>query len=81
VFTGNNTLGDGSQVIGPIRVQSCVLEAGGDFTHPEPHECGAVLKGYGLARGLHLQQGQVIDGRGTFNIGDVKLQSFFHPKK
>lgn len=80
-FTGNNSLGDGSQVIGPIRVQSCVLGAGGDFAHSEADKRGAVLKGYGLARGLHLQRGQVIDGRGTFDINDMKFQSFFHPKK
>lgn len=80
-FTGNNTLADGSQVIGPIRVQHCVLESGGDFTHPEPDERGAVLKGYGLARGLHVQRGQVIDGHGAFNMNDIKSQSFFHPKR
>jgi hypothetical protein len=80
-FTGNNTLGDGSQVIGPIRAQQCVLESGGDFTHPEPNERGAVLKGFGLARGLHLRCGQVIDGLGTFDTNNVKSQSFFHPKK
>jgi hypothetical protein len=79
-FTGNNTLGDGSQVIGPIRVQNCVLAGGNDFTHPEPDERGAVLKGYGLARGLQLQRGQVIAGHGAFDINDVKMQSFFHPK-
>jgi hypothetical protein len=77
-FTGNNSLGDGSQVIGPIRVQSCVLDSGGDFTHTEPDERGAVLKGYGLARGLHLQRGQVIDGHGTFEMKNAKMQSFFH---
>jgi hypothetical protein len=80
-FTGNNTLGDGSQVLGPIRVQSCVLDGGNDFTHPEPDERGAVLKGYGLARGLHLHRGHVIDGRGTFDINAVQFQSFFHPKR
>ncbi len=80
-LTGNNTLGDGSQIIGPIRVQSCVLASGGDFTHPEPDERGAVLKGFGLARGITLQGGQVIDGRGTFAVTEIKPQSFFHPKK
>lgn len=79
-LTGNNTLGDGSQIIGPIRVQNCVLESGGDFTHPEPDERGAVLKGYGLARDIYLKCGQVIDGRGAFDIADIKPQSFFHPK-
>jgi hypothetical protein len=80
-LTGNNTLENGSQIIGPIRVQNCVLGSGEDFRHPEPDERGAVLKGFGLARGLHLQRGQVIDGRGTFDISEVKFQSFFHPKK
>jgi acetyltransferase-like isoleucine patch superfamily enzyme len=80
-LTGNNSLGDGSQIIGPIRVQQCVLASGEDFNHPELDERGAVLKGYGLARGVTLQCGQVIDGRGTFAMDDVKMQSFFHPKK
>lgn len=80
-LTGNNTLGDGSQIIGSIRVQHCALTGGGDFNHAEPDERGAVLKGYGLARGIILQRGQVIDGRGTFDIANVKKQSFFHSKK
>jgi hypothetical protein len=80
-LTGNNTLGDGSQIIGPIRVQSCLLASGKDFNHPEPDERGAVLKGYGLARNIGLKRGQVIDGLGHFDTANVKMQSFFHPKK
>jgi hypothetical protein len=79
-LTGNNSLGNGSQIIGAIRVQHCVLASGGDFNHTEPDERGAVLKGYGLARGLTLDCGQVIDGRGIFSKADIKMQSFFHPK-
>jgi hypothetical protein len=78
-LSGSNTLGDGSQIIGPIRVQGCILAAGNDFTGSNPDERGAVLKGYGLARGLHLERGQVIDGKGIFEITQVKMQSFFHP--
>jgi hypothetical protein len=80
-LTGNNTLGSGSQIIGPIRVQNCVLASGGDFNHPAPDERGAVLKGFGLARDISLRRGQVIDGLGRFDRADVKMQSFFHPRK
>ncbi len=80
-LTGNNTLGNGSQIIGPVRVQGCVLAGGGDFTSAEPDDRGAVLKGYGLARNIELKCGRVIDGCGTFELKDVKPQSFFHPKR
>lgn len=74
------TIGDGCQILGPIAVQDCSLGSGGDHTHPEADERGSVLKGLGTARGLTLQQGEVIQGHGVFSIDDLKKQSFFHPK-
>lgn len=80
-LTGTNTLGTGSQVIGPIRVQNCHLDDGGDHASPDPDTRGGVLKGYGLARGLRVPQGQVIAGNGAFSRQDMKPQSFYHPKE
>jgi carbonic anhydrase/acetyltransferase-like protein (isoleucine patch superfamily) len=72
-------LGAGSQVLGRIDVRSCRLGAGGDYTEADPDRRGAVLKGSGLARGLTLAQGQVIQAFGLFSQDEVRPQSFFHP--
>lgn len=74
------SLGDGCQILGPIAVQDCRLAGGGDFTHPEPDERGAVLKGTGTARGLTLKTGEVIAGAGVFDPADLKPQSYYHPR-
>lgn len=79
-IVGKTTLGSGSQVIGAITVQDCVLEDGLDFTAQNPDEQGAVLKGYGLARGLTLTKGQVLNGQGKFDQQNVEQQSTYHPK-
>jgi NDP-sugar pyrophosphorylase family protein len=72
-------LGSGSQVLGPIQVQDCVLDAGGSHCDAAVDLRGAVLKGAGRARGLHVGRGRVILGEGRFDAEDVKAQSFFHP--
>ena len=77
---GETILGSGSQLLGPITVDNCHLAAGGSFRDPDPDARGAVLKGYGTARDLRLETGQVIAGSGIFRMEDVKPQSFFHPK-
>jgi len=76
---GQVTLGSGSQVLGTITVQGCTLAAGAPHSHPEPDARGAVLKGAGSARDIHLAQGQVIDGWGRFQAEDAVTQSTFHP--
>ena len=78
--TGQSTLGSGSQIHGPITVDSCALGAGGSHRTPDPDTRGAVLKGTGRARGFTLAQGQVIQGFGLFDMADVKMQSHFHPR-
>lgn len=77
---GRCKLGSGSQILGPIAVDSCELGAGGSFREPDPDLRGGVLKGFGVARGLRVPQGQVIQGHGVFDAQDIKLQTFFHPK-
>jgi acetyltransferase-like isoleucine patch superfamily enzyme len=79
--TGDTDLGCGSQILGPIAVDSCRLAAGDTHAEPNPDLRGAVLKGVGRARGLVLGVGEVIQGFGVFEMTDRKMQSFFHPSK
>ena len=79
-IVGKTILGSGSQVIGAITVQDCTLEGGLDFSAQNPDEQGAVLKGYGLARGLTVGIGQVINGQGKFELQNIEQQSAYHTK-
>jgi hypothetical protein len=72
-------LGSGTQVLGPIQAQDCILDAGGSYRDPAVDLRGAVLKGAGRARGLRVGRGEVILGEGRFDPKDLKSQSFFHP--
>jgi carbonic anhydrase/acetyltransferase-like protein (isoleucine patch superfamily) len=72
-------LGNGSQVLGSIQAQDCVLGAGGSHREPDADRRGGVLKGSGRARGLQIPCGMVILGEGRFDAADLKPQSFFHP--
>ncbi|MXN65173.1 hypothetical protein GR183_09655 [Stappia sp. GBMRC 2046] len=76
---GNCRLGSGSQILGPIAVQDCVLGAGAPHTDPDPDFRGGVLKGQGRARGLTLAAGEVIFGNGVFSQGAVERQLAYHP--
>lgn len=73
-------VGNGAQIIGPIRVQNCRLGAGGSFREPDPDKRGGVLKGCGVARGLDVPAGMVIQAFGIFAEAPLRPQSFFHPK-
>lgn len=79
-INGTNDCGDGAQVLGAILVQGCSLGAGGSHAHPDPDRRGGVLKGAGLARNLHVGQGEVINGRATFSQAMVERQSVYHPR-
>ena len=80
-LVGRCRLGDGAQVIGTIAAQSVELGGGlGGHGHPEPDERGAVLKGAGLARGLRLQRGDVVNLTPSFDGVPVERQSTYHPK-
>jgi NDP-sugar pyrophosphorylase family protein len=76
---GETVLGDGSQVLGNIIVQGCTLAGGGTFQDANPDERAAVLKGFGLARGIALAVGQVINGSGNFADAPVEQQRSYHP--
>ncbi len=77
---GRTTLGSGSQVIGPITVQDCTLEAGEDFQSSDPDLRAGLLKGTGLARGIVVPKGKVLNGAGTFEQDSIEAQSKYHPK-
>ena len=74
-LTLSNRIGDGAQILGPIRCQNCTLGAGGSHRHPVADERGAVLKGVGVARGITLSQGLVIQAFGLFADAPVRQQS------
>ncbi|MGB9366050.1 MAG: AraC family transcriptional regulator [Xanthobacteraceae bacterium] len=75
---GISRLGSGSQILGAISVENCTLTEGASYTDPDPDRRGAVLKGTGVARGLILRRGEVIQGNGVFTHEAIKPQSFYH---
>ena len=77
---GKTSLGSGSQVLGNITVQNCRLSDGGNFKEPDPDTRAAVLKGFGLARDITVEKGQVINGAGDFSKASVEWQRAYHPK-
>ena len=79
-LTLSNRIGRGAQILGPIRCQNCILGDGGTYRDPEPDERGGVLKGSGVARGIEVPQGHVIQAFGLFAEAVMRRQSYFHPK-
>lgn len=77
---GATNLGTGSQILGAITVDGCVLERGGSHQESDPDRRAGLLKGAGVARNLTVPMGSVIVGQGIFSVEDLKPQSFFHPK-
>lgn len=79
-LTLSNQIGRGAQILGPIRCQNCSLGDGGTYRDAEPDERGGVLKGSGIARGINVPRGHVIQAFGLFSEGVLRRQSYFHPK-
>jgi carbonic anhydrase/acetyltransferase-like protein (isoleucine patch superfamily) len=75
----NTSIGRGAQVLGAIGVQNCRLGDGGSYRDAEPDRRGGVLKGVGVARGLSVPQGHVIQAFGVFAEAPLRRQSYFHP--
>ncbi len=75
----NAQLGDGAQVLGPIRIQQCRLGGGGSFREADPDKRGGVLKGCGIARNLDVPAGMVIQAFGLFGDAPLRHQRDFHP--
>jgi acetyltransferase-like isoleucine patch superfamily enzyme len=80
LITGRCTLESGSQVLGNITVQNCTLEAGDSYKDDDPDKRAGVLKGFGVARNLLVRQGEVINGRGSFEQSQIERQVVYHPK-
>jgi len=76
----SNQIGQGAQILGPIRCQNCALGGGGTYRDPKPDERGGVLKGSGVARGIEVPRGHVIQAFGLFTDAVMRRQSYFHPK-
>lgn len=77
---GKTSLGSGSQVLGSIAVQNSLLAGGGTYAEADPDKRAAVLKGFGLAREIILEVGEVISGKGDFSEVPIERQAFYHPK-
>ncbi|MEH6631500.1 MAG: hypothetical protein V7776_11755 [Halopseudomonas aestusnigri] len=81
IILGNSSFGDGSQILGPITVQNCVLEPGEPYTGQDPDLRAAVIKGHGLIRNQTIHTGKVaVVGEASSEI-TLHDQSYFHPKK
>jgi hypothetical protein len=80
-IVGSSYLGNGAQVIGPITAQDCTLEDGGSFGDADPDRRGGVLKGAGLARGIRLGPGDVVNATGSFTGAPIERQAAYHPRR
>jgi hypothetical protein len=82
VVMGHSHLGTGTQLLGGmLTVQDCLLAPGDSHLGDDPDRRGAVIKGFGFARGLELAAGEVINGRGHMDAATmVERQSTYHPR-
>ncbi|MDP2698453.1 hypothetical protein [Thalassospira sp.] len=79
VILGDSTLGDGSQVLGPIQAVAITLAAGGSWRDADVAGRGAVLKGFGTARQISVPRGMVINGNGgPFSPDMIEPQTNYH---
>jgi bifunctional N-acetylglucosamine-1-phosphate-uridyltransferase/glucosamine-1-phosphate-acetyltransferase GlmU-like protein len=76
----SNRIGRGAQILGPVRCQNCTLGDGLTYRDSDPDERGGVLKGSGVARGIEVPRGHVIQAFGLFSEAVMRPQSYFHPK-
>jgi hypothetical protein len=77
---GSTKLGSGSQILGKITVDGCILAAGSDHSAPDVDRRGGVLKGHGTAKGLVIKMGEVLVGAGRFDQERTERQSVHHPR-
>ncbi len=80
-FLGKSTLGNGSQVLGSITIENCILEQGGSFKEVNPDLRAAVIKGRGLIRNRTINKGDVAVLGEPLPEVIIQKQSDFHPQK
>lgn len=80
-LSSSNDIGNGAQILGPIRCQNCRLGDGGNYREPDPDLRGGVLKGSGVARNIDVPQGHVIQSFDLFADAIMRPQTYFHPKQ
>ena len=73
--SGRSVLGSGSQILGAAQAESVVLADGGDHTSSPAEKRGSVLKGAGVARGLRLSPGDIVQGYGELSSAAVGRQT------
>jgi hypothetical protein len=78
---GKTSLGSGTQILGQITVNNCILEAGRDYKSVNPELRGGLLKGYGSAQNIKIPQGKVISGSGEIRVDMLVSQAMFHPNE
>lgn len=78
---GSSYLGVGAHVFGALSAQNVHLEDGrGGNSWPVANERGPVIKGTGVARGLRLERGQVVNGYQDLTTLPPEDQSVYHPE-
>ena len=75
----NSYFGNGSQVLGNIKVINCNLYDGLSYKEINPNKRGGVLKGFGIANNLNIGIGKVINGKGIMTIDMIEDQEKYHP--
>ncbi len=78
LILGLSFLNSGSQILGQITVDNCILEAGDSFLGQTPDNRAGLLKGCGSARNLTVPKGHVITGYGVFRQEDMLPQAANH---
>ncbi len=81
ILLGTSTFGDGTQVLGSITVQNCILAPGEPFSGQDPDLRAAVVKGRGLIRNQTIHTGKVAVIGEVLSEITLHDQSYFHPKK
>ena len=72
-------LGQGSQVLGTVKLTKCHLGDGESYVEKNPNLRGGVIKGFGTAIDLRVDAGFVINGQGPMNQTMVEKQETYHP--
>jgi acetyltransferase-like isoleucine patch superfamily enzyme len=73
-------IGAGAQIVGRIQARAVELAGGASYADPDPDRRGGVLKGFGVAHGVRVGLGEVIQAFGDFRTAPLRRQRDFHPE-